>query len=51
MAYRPNPDNQGWVTCRDRLLEAIAKPPLSAAEALEFIQSFVVRYSLKDRIA
>lgn len=26
-------------------------PPLSAAEALEFIGSFVDRYSLKDRIA
>lgn len=25
MAYRPNPDNQGWVTCRDRLLDTIAK--------------------------
>ena len=25
MSYRPNPDDQGWVTCRDRLLETIAK--------------------------
>lgn len=25
MSYRPNPDNQGWVTCRDRLYEVIAK--------------------------
>lgn len=25
MSYRPNPDDQGWVTCRDRLLECIAK--------------------------
>lgn len=25
MSYRPNPDNQGWVTCRDRLLDTIAK--------------------------
>lgn len=23
--YRPNPQDQGWVTCRDRLLDAIAK--------------------------
>ena len=25
MSYNPNPQNQGWVTCRDRLLETIAK--------------------------
>lgn len=25
MSYRPNPDDQGWVTCRDRLYETIAK--------------------------
>lgn len=25
MSYRPNPDDQGWVTCRDRLFETIAK--------------------------
>lgn len=25
MTYRPNPDDQGWVTCRNRLLESIAK--------------------------
>ena len=25
MTYNPNPQNQGWVTCRDRLLETIAK--------------------------
>lgn len=25
MSYRPNPQDQGWVTCRDRLLEVIAK--------------------------
>lgn len=25
MTYRPNPSDQGWVTCRDRLLEVIAK--------------------------
>lgn len=25
MTYRPNPDDQGWVTCRDRLLDCIAK--------------------------
>lgn len=25
MTYNPNPDNQGWVVCRDRLMETIAK--------------------------
>ncbi|MBA2708315.1 MAG: J domain-containing protein [Gemmatimonadaceae bacterium] len=25
MSYTPNPQNQGWVTCRDRLLDCIAK--------------------------
>lgn len=25
MSYNPNPKNQGWATCRDRLLETIAK--------------------------
>lgn len=25
MTYNPNPQDQGWVTCRDRLLECIAK--------------------------
>ncbi len=25
MSYNPNPQNQGWVTCRDRLLATIAK--------------------------
>src|SRR5690349_9803781 len=25
MTYRPNPQDQGWVTCRDRLFEVIAK--------------------------
>jgi hypothetical protein len=25
MTYRANPDDQGWVTCRERLLETIAK--------------------------
>lgn len=52
------------IELRERVAEAIQlteqtirgpggseEPPLSAAEALEFIQSFVVRYSLKDRIA
>ena len=25
MSYNPNPQGQGWVTCRDRLFETIAK--------------------------
>lgn len=25
MSYNPNPQNQGWVMCRDRLLDTIAK--------------------------
>lgn len=25
MTYRPNPQDQGWTTCRDRLLDVIAK--------------------------
>jgi hypothetical protein len=25
MSYRPNPQNQGWAICRDRLYEVIAK--------------------------
>lgn len=25
MTYNPNPQDQGWVTCRERLLECIAK--------------------------
>ncbi|MBK7086887.1 MAG: J domain-containing protein [Flavobacteriales bacterium] len=25
MSYNPNPQDQGWVTCRDRLLSTIAK--------------------------
>lgn len=25
MSYRPNPQDQGWITCRDRLLDVIAK--------------------------
>lgn len=25
MTYNPNPQDQGWVTCRDRLLDTIAK--------------------------
>jgi hypothetical protein len=25
MSYNPNPQDQGWVTCRERLLETIAK--------------------------
>jgi hypothetical protein len=25
MTYRPNPDNQGWVTCRERLFETLVK--------------------------
>ena len=25
MTYNPNPQGQGWVTCRDRLMETIAK--------------------------
>lgn len=25
MSYNPNPQNQGWVVCRDRLYETIAK--------------------------
>ena len=38
MTYRPNPDDQGWVTCRDRLLDCIAKwqrKPKAAGVSIE----------------